>query len=348
MRFSPRPFAVVLLGTSLFLSSLQLASAAAVPDPYPRPARINYQNDTPNLRDFVVGPTRYILPMKPGEERTVELQITNRMGAPTKFDVVTEDFFADPQQQGTPSFFEANLNGPYPARLWLTPELHKFSLNHADRAFINVTVKVPLDAEPGDHQAAVIIKQADAPPSNTSGINIVPRLAALFIVSVEGDTTKDAQLVSLYARKHFNWALPVSLGMSAKNDGTVHFSANGTIEIRNIFGIMVDELPVKNWIVLRNSARSIDFTWQPRFALGRYTAMSNITLYDGAISQQVSTSFWVIPLLPLLIILFTIFFVSYLVQYFFSRFEIRKKDEPEEPQAPAAPPKEKKRSTPKQ
>ena len=310
---------------ALLLASVPFASAAVVPEDAPRPARINVQDGTPVLGDFILGPTRFILPMKPGEERSVDVQITNRMGEDVVFEVGTEDFFADPEQEGTPSFFEAHLDGPYPARLWLTPEYNTFSLKHAERAFIRVTVKVPLNAEPGDHQGAVIIKEIGE-RSGRSGIDIVPRLASLFIVTVDGDITRDASLVSFSPKKYLNWSLPAFLSLTGTNKGTVHFNASGTVEIRNMFGIMVDELPVKNWIVLRDSTRQRPVEWSPRFALGRYTAVTNITLFDGEPNTQLKTSFWVVPLLPILVILFTVFFVSFAVQYFFSRFEIKKKN----------------------
>jgi hypothetical protein len=316
------------------ITLLPTVPAFAAVAPEQKSLRINVQNDTPDLDDFVVGPTRFILPMKPGEERTVELQLTNRMGQNIDFELLTEDFFADPAQDGTPSFFEASLEGPYPARLWLIPELRTFTLHHADRAFLTVTVRVPADAEPGDHQAAVIVKQREPEGPQKSGIAIVPRVASLFIVSVEGDVTRDASLVSLSSRKKLNWWLPVNMSLSAKNNGSVHFSANGLVEIRNLFGIVVDEIPVKNWIVLRNSGRTRDIVWSPRFALGRYTATTDLTLYTGMPTQQLRTSFWVIPMLPLLIILFVIFFISFVVQYFFSRFEIHRKRPAQESQPP--------------
>lgn len=306
------------------LGSVSPAFAAEVPGQAPRPSRLNVQEGTPVLEDVILGPTRFILPMKPGDERTVDVQVTNRMGTDTVFEMSTEDFFADPEQDGTPSFFEENLNGPFPARLWLTPEYKTFLLRHAERGFIRVTVKVPENAEPGDHQAAIIVKQT-VNEGNDSGIQIIPRLASLFIVSVEGDVTKDGSLTSFISRKFLNWSLPVRLVLSGTNKGTVHFDGNGTVEVRNMFGIMVDELPVRNWIVLRDSTRARDIEWSPRFALGRYTATTSLSLYPGMPVEQLKTSFWVIPILPILVILFAVFFASFAVQYFFSRFEIRKK-----------------------
>ena len=50
-------------------------------------------------------------------------------------------------------------------------------------------------------------------------------------------------------------------------------------------------------------------------------------LFYNSPMEAVVTSFWVIPLLPVLVILFLIFLVSFIVQYFFSRFEIRRKGE---------------------
>lgn len=323
----------LLLSLTFFIHAAAPVALAQdrVPD---RPAniRVNLQNDTPAVGDFTVGPARILLSIPPGEERTVELQITNREGRLAALDLSTEDFTADPDREGTPTFYAEDTEGPFPARGWITPEIDRLELNHAERAFINVTVKVPADAEAGDHQAALIVTR-DVESQPTGGFTIVSRVAALFIITVEGDVVQEGYVDSLTVRDYFNWFFPVFLNLSARNLGTVHMIPDGVIEIRNIFGITVDEIPVKNWVILRGSSRSRDFEWRPAFALGYYTAVTELKAFDGRLLQPVSTSFWVIPLLPVLIILFVIFLVSFLVQYFFSRFEIRRKGD-EEKKAP--------------
>jgi hypothetical protein len=303
----------------------------------PQSVRINVQNDTPAVGDFTVGPARLLLTMKPGEERNVEIQITNREGRRAAFDLTTEDFVADQEREGTPTFFADDTEGPYPARAWITPQVPRLELNHAERAFVNVTIKVPNDAEAGDHQAALIVTR-DVESQPEGGFTIVSRVAAMFIITVEGDIVQEGYVDSLESRRYFNWFYPAFLRLSSRNLGTVHMIPTGSIEIRNIFGIVVDEIPVKNWVVLRDSSRARTFEWHPRFALGYYRASTDLTVFDGRPLQPVSAGFWMIPLLPLLLLLFLIFLVSFLVQYFFSRFEIKRKGD-EEPEAAEEKPK---------
>ncbi|UPA22516.1 hypothetical protein K8942_05725 [Candidatus Peribacteria bacterium] len=291
----------------------------------PMSLRINVQSDTPVLNDFTLGPTRFILSMAPGEERTVDVELTNRSGTDAIFNLTSEDFIANPEQEGTPMFFAEGLDSAYSARRWLTPEIRRVQLLHADRAFIRVTVRVPANADAGDHQAALIVTR-EIPPTEESGINIVSRVASLFVVSVQGDVIENGLIDSLTASKRLNWSLPVHLRLLAKNTGTVHMLPTGTVDIRNIFGIPVDEVPFKDWVVLRESERARTFTWSPRFALGRYTASTDFTAFNGRHLESVSTSFWVIPLLPVLVILLLIFLVSFLVQYVMARFEFRRRE----------------------
>ena len=324
-----RVFSSLLL--ALMLSAASAPVFAQSPD-RPENLRVNIQNNTPVTGDFIVGPTRFLLNMAPGEERTVEVQLTNRSGLMSLFQLTTEDFAADPERDGTPTFYATDLIGPYPARLWITPEVDRFELSHGERAFLRVTVSVPEDADPGDHQAALIAERVTE-QTDEGGFNIVSRVASLFIITVEGDVVKDGFLESLSPHSYLNWFYPVFLRLAAVNKGTVHMIPTGTVEIRNIFGIVVDEIPLRDWVILRNSRRTRDFEWAPRFALGRYTAVTNLTVFDGTPMQQLKTAFWVIPLLPVLIILLCIFLVSFLVQYFLSRFEITRKDSKESKEA---------------
>lgn len=323
----------MLVSAALFLTVSPAAAATPVSVLRPPSLRINVQSNTPVIRDFTVGPARFLLSMQPGEQRTVDIELTNREGESSIFDLTTEDFIADPEHEGTSTFFGEDVDGPFSARRWLAPEIRRVQLNHADRAFIRVMVSVPKDADPGDHQAALIVTREEA-PSTVSGIAIVSRVAALFIITVQGDVVEEGSIEQLTAHRFLNWSLPVGFRLTAKNSGSVRMLPSGTVEIRNIFGIPVDSVPFNDWVVLRDSTRSRDFSWLPRFALGRYTAVTDFTAFNGRHLPPVSTAFWVIPLLPVLLILLVIFVVSFAVQYFFSRFEIHQK-KPETPKKKA-------------
>ncbi len=317
-------FSRILLLCLVCATITPVAQAQSLTPNRPETLRVNMQSDTPEIGDFILGPARVFLTIPPGEERTVEIQITNRAGRLSEFTLETEDFDSDAEREGTPVFFASDLQGSYPARAWIIPEVNSMELNHSERAFLRVTVKVPADADAGDHQAALIVTR-ETETDSTGGFKIVSRVASLFIITVPGDIVQEGVVDELYPESYVNWLLPVSLWLTAKNTGTVHIAPVGTIDIRNVFGIIVDEVPVKDWYILRGSMRKRAFEWRPVFALGYYKATTDLVAYDGRPLPPSSAGFWVIPLLPVLLLLLSIFVVSFLVQSFSSRFEVRRK-----------------------
>lgn len=316
-----------LLGLILLMSAgivpATFAQQNTVPTARPnQPIQVSLQSDVPVRGDFQLGPTRIQQTMDPGEQITLQLEVTNREGKPSTYSISMEDFSSG-LTEGEITHLYGEQDGPFPARRWLSPAATEFTINHGERAFIPVTIKVPLDAEPGDHYAAVMVQRRGQ--GQGPGISVISRVGSLFIVTVTGDIIREGELMSLRSKKALYWNYPAEFILTAKDTGTMHMAPAGTIKIRNILGLMVDEIPVKDWIVLRNSQRTLDLSWQPRFALGRYTAETNLTIFENRPTAILRTSFWVIPLLPVLLALLAIFLVSFIVQFFFSRFEIKRK-----------------------
>ncbi len=273
--------------------------------------------------DFQFGPTRFELTLAPGEEKTIEIQLTSRMGRQASFTLEQEDF-SPSENENEQTRLYGKQKGPYSAKDWITPLVGNITLTHGDRAYIPVTVRVPADADPGDHYAALLSKRDINPDETGGGIAVVSRVGTLFLITVEGAVERNGSLVNFSTPKGLYTDSNVPFLLRAKNDGTVRMYPEGQIEIRNILGVAVDRIPVREWIVLRNSTRSLTLDWKPTFALGRYTAEAQLKVF-GENMPTMSVSFWVIPILPVIIVLLAIFLVSFLVQYFMSHFEIRKK-----------------------
>ncbi len=286
--------------------------------------RINEEAGVAVMNDFALGPGRTAISLSPGEQQTVEVQVSSRTPGLHSYLFQEEDFSADPRGGDSTTLYGVE-KGPFPASTWVHPAVPSLQLTHGEQAYVPVTISVPKNAEPGDHYAALLLKRALTPAEeSTKGFSIISRVGILFLITVKGPVTQNASLTSLRSRAPIYWFYPAFLELTARNDGTVYATPTGVIQIHNILGFVVDEIPVNDWFILRNSSRTIVFDWRPRFALGRYTAVAKIQMY-GTDTVALQTSFWVIPALPVLIVLFAIFLVSFLVQFFFSRFEIKKK-----------------------
>ncbi len=300
----------------------QSSSSSAAPF---APVAISQQSGVEVRGDFQVGPTRYVLEMDPGETRTIEIQLTSREGEPRTYSVGVEDFSVT--DDGTDNIqFYGNGYGPFSARSWIEPASTSIGLKHGERAFLPVRITIPNNASVGDHYSVVLFER-DPTGDVQGGFNLIARIGALLLITVKGDVVHDGGMDFFRVSKPLYWSLPTQFSIQYKNAGTVHLTPSGRIEVKNIFGIPVDDIPVKDWYVLRNSVRRRDIVWQPKFALGYYSA--TLTLNSAAQDKEVveTVSFWVIPALPVLLALLMIFIVSFLVQAFFSHFEITKKKE---------------------
>ncbi len=315
----------VAFAANVFALSSPFALAASGDAVVPDIGSVRYtqQQNAPQTHDFSIGPTRFELTVAPGHSRTIEIELMSQEGEDANFRLYTEDFSGGETAGQTTKLYGA-LDGPFPAKTWVKSLIGTLALKHGQRAFIPVTITVPPDAEPGDHYAALVAQRdpSDA-QKNAPGFQVIARVASLFLISVPGEVVEKGQVTNIKPTAPVYFSYPVQVTVTGQNDGTVHISPTGTIVIRNILGLVVDELPLRGWIILRHAVNTVTLDWQPRFALGRYTATTNLTVLGQ--TQTLSTSFWVIPALPVLIALFLIFFVSFVVQYFFSKFEIRKK-----------------------
>ncbi len=321
-----RAFVSTLLIVAIFPATSFIAHAQ-VPDTDPSKfaeIRIVKEGGVPILNDFLIAPTRLFGTLSPGESKTLDIEVTSRMEEVSSFALEVEDFAAGPSEKESTKLY-GSVAGPYSARDWLKPVSSTFTLQPGEKAIVPVTITVPANADAGDHYVALLAKRFPGTGETTDkGFDVISRVGALFMVTVRGELRRDAKITSLTSNAPLYFTYPISLQLQAKNDGTVHFIPTGSIVIKNLLGVTVDEIQVKDWVILRDSTRTITYPWHPRFALGMYTAEAKLEAF-GEEMNPVSVRFWVFPALPLLLALFVIFTVSFLVQFFFSRFEIKKK-----------------------
>lgn len=278
--------------------------------------------------NYVYSPGRTYISGLPGEEKTVTITILSRMGEDAIFELLVRDTSVDPKT-GAVVFLPQAKDGPYSAKRWIYPEAISIPLHHGEQVSVTVSVRIPEKADAGDHMASVLLKRKNLDAGN-GGIRVNPMSSSLFVITVLGDVVEDASFTGLSPAHRIFWKTPVELLATVQNRGTVHVSPEGTISISNIFGVKVDEIAVQRWKVLRESQEIRQLRWEPTFALGLYTARTDWKLSSPGTKGQLPleqrvTRFWVIPLLPLIIVLLAVFFVSYLVQLFFQRFEIHAK-----------------------
>ena len=284
------------------------------------------------FNDFVVGPGRFELALAPGQSRTVEMIVSNRMGVEKVFSFETED------AEGTADGSQALVllgddRGPYSLKDYISVPHTKFSLEHAQRARIPVTVSIPADADPGGRYGSLLISiVSDKNELNAAGgaapaSVLISRIGTLFFISTPGSTEAAGETLDFATVNNQSLFTdsPIPMGIVFENTGDVHLNPYGEVRITNLLGDEVGFVELAPWFVLPDAIRNRVVEWDRELLIGRYTATAQVNRgYDDIIDTR-TIVFWVLPwkiLLPIFIALFLVFAA---IRYIATRFEFKRK-----------------------
>lgn len=284
------------------------------------------------IGDFVVGPGKVEVSLDPGESQMVELMVTNRTGVDRIFRFEAEDTAAS-RNGSSPIILLGDDRGPYSLKDYLDIPEQGLFIKHGQRVRIPVEVAIPPDAEPGGLYGSVIVQTAAVKKETTaenvvSQTPLVTRIGTLFFVIVGGGVEREGELVdfaTIPADKTFFSSGPVSFALTYQNNGSIHTTPYGEIEIINLQGDQVGFEILEPWFVMPNSLRSREISWNREILFGKYKAIARINRgYDDIVDERV-VEFWVIPWKPALLLLIGLLVLIFLLRLLLSRFEFKKK-----------------------
>jgi len=321
--------------------------------------------NTPVANDFVLGPGKTDLSLKPGDKTTQQIMVTNRLGRDSNFKIEVEDFSGSYNTDQTVVLF-GEAKGPYSMKDYIKPEVYNFNLKHGERITIPIEITIPKDSQPGGLYASVLVSvvpSTEEAQANQGQTKVISRLGTLFFVRVEGDVNESGRLQSFKVsdivapkikiknslgeeaeklaqsatdkfysifKNGFYEKGPIAFEIVFRNDGNVHLIPSGKIEIKNLLGKKVGEVNVDKYFVMPNSLRERVVGWDDKFLLGRYTAV--LTL-DKNYQQKpngpetMGVSFWVIPWKILLAGIVGLVVMVFLIKFILKKFkfEIKRK-----------------------
>lgn len=307
--------------TSLIVITLFVIFALFVKVTNAAPYSIEKLPDTRAYGDFVVGPGKYQVELKPGESKVVNITLSNRLGKEKGFQIQIEDFKGSRDLE-RPVVLLDNGVGPYSLKDYLKVASTTFSLGNAERVTIPVTISIPTDAQPGGLYGSIVISTVTTGQEqvlegeNSAGTSpIVTRIGSLFFIRVAGDIKEDLKLKDFSLKNH-------SFQILYENNGNVHENPYGFIHIKNIFGSEITKLEVDPWFILPDSLRVREVVWDTPFLMGRYTATLEIKKGYGDEVDTASIAFWVIPWKIISLVFVGIIFIVFIIRWIFSKIKI--------------------------
>jgi hypothetical protein len=292
----------------------------------------------PLRKDFVIGPGKQELYLKPGQTATVNVFVSNRMGEERLFNLAVEDF------KGTRDLSRSvellgDQKGPYSLRDFIIIEQDSFVLENGTRATVPVKISIPEGAEPGGFYGSLLISTVKAPDSSrnvtgaAAGVPLNIRQGVLFFVRVEGDVVQGGKAVDFKIandKKWFGGNEEVNFQIVFDNNGSVHLNPYGVISVSNYLGQEVEKIEVDPWFSLPDSLRLKEEIMNTGSMFGKYKADIHIYRGFGPLDEEasyddLSLTFWVIQWASMAwygFIAITLLFIAFWIR---KNFEFRRK-----------------------
>jgi hypothetical protein len=201
---------------------------------------------------LTVSPTRLVIG-KADFGTVSQILIVNRGRSATPVTVQERNFVG--RSDGT---FGFQQNAPYAASAWLTVNPLSFTVLPGATQVVSVTYRIPPDAEPGDHQVALVFL---VPSGHGSGnVRINRGVATPIYITIPGSTTDSVSLNSLRA-PGFAISGPVTLTATLHETGSVHRDFRGPTRL--VVHAAGGAAAFPDFTVLRDSTRDVSTRWNP-------------------------------------------------------------------------------------
>lgn len=237
-----------------------------------------------------VAPARFELPMSPGSEKTVVVNViynsTSGESQPCRLVASLGDWSILPS--GEAEYYKAGEQANS-ACAWLTYSPGEITALPGKIHPIRVTISVPKDAKPGDHLAALFV---EARPDNLKvdqnrrQVILRFRMAALFYIMVP-QLTKKGSLKDLKTEVSEQGILVTP---TLKNDGNSHLRPVHSVKVLDSAGALVAEFPeTESLPVLAGAEMSRPLVIQKSLAAGAYSVRYRIDFRDGNATTEGQT-----------------------------------------------------------
>jgi hypothetical protein len=293
---------------------------------------------------FRISPVRSEYTIDKGKRDTLTITLENPSDGAITAKGIVNDFIASDDESGEPRLI-LDDNAPSPKNSFkkLVSGLTDVDLAPREKKDITVTIAVPEDASAGGYYGAVRFEpQLQNGGSGQNNVGLTASVGTIVLVRVPGDLTERLDLLQIsaatksqkdgkdtYSAKSFFTSGNVAVMTRLKNSGDIHVKPFGKVQIKNMFGKVVQEFEFNNTEpranVLPGSTRRFGNDLQKMRWFGRYTIEANLAYSDGGGDLITArASFWYIPTLALFAIILLVLALVGLVYWGIRKQKARK------------------------
>lgn len=241
------------------------------------------------------------------------------------FNPYVNDFRAK-DETGTPEVILNGTNPPSSSLVSWVAHLNPITLKSKETKTIDVTISVPIGAEPGGHYGVVRFSGI-APSLQQTGVALAASAGTLVLVRVSGNIKEALDLKEFFTesgsrRTGLFETGPITFVERINNIGNVHVKPVGNLIVKNMFGKSIGSLKInaESGNILPSSIRRFEQTLNKKWLFGRFTASQSLAYGTSGQVLMGSIAFWVIPYKLILIILAALGLLIWLVIKLIKRY----------------------------
>lgn len=255
---------------------------------------------TVSAQSFSLSPAKVELSLAPGQSNITNLLVRNDQDRTVRFFVEVEDFVGSDSPESAVQLLNEE-NSPYSLKRYISVGAGEFFLGPGQTRLVPVAITLPASAPPGGLYSAVLVsteKVGSGPITPT----VRTRVGSLFFVRIDGPVNESGALTGFgLVGGRVKFLSPGSFFINYKNDGNVYLNPYGVIEIKNIFGQKISQLPIDPWFVMPDSERVRDLASADLPGWGIYRAEIFMNRGYGDIIDQQSYYFLSLHLVSIIV-----------------------------------------------
>lgn len=207
-----------------------------------------------------VGPAIVETEVEAGSISDFSFVVTNEERTTLSY-VLSMQKFIPQGEEGRTTFLPESDTSGLPE--WIFLEAPTLTLRSGESRRMTVSLRVPNDAAPGGHYAAIFLTQTNVDTSAGQNVAAIPRIGILVFATIKGALNERLVLREATVDQDIYSSLPVRFRMSIENQGNIHVQPEAQIAISNIFGSTVAKLDgnAEDGRVLPGSRRTFVVNW---------------------------------------------------------------------------------------
>lgn len=238
-----------------------------------------------------------------GDVRNFNITVTNQSERTETFYPVVENM-KGVNDQGAPLFTTEDNTG-FGLSDWVSIHQDSMTLDPGESGEFSFTMSIPEEAGPQGYYGAFFVTR-QAPEQRRTGAAVDFKVGTLLSFRIQGDAYEAAIIREFTVGKNiYQNNEKVEFTVEVENMGNVLARPRGVINLVNMFGEQVGQVPVNHprpGGVFPGSSRTFKVEWEPEgFNFGRIHAELDLTYGEtGARTISEKVSFWILPVTAML------------------------------------------------